>query len=136
MLDDLPAPAIWYVMSVMVFFLKASPPLRKEHSLSTWEEPARFWELRPRLSFRTDVPCHCGNPEYDQTKDGRVCFPIRWLCVPTSGWRPDVLGVAASPGMSISSLSGWLRRPSWVTHATFPPPPIFAGMIWPVIKEV
>ena len=46
------------------------------------------------LMLGTILPDHGGNAKDDQAEDGGVLLPVGRLGVPTTGRRPDVLGVA------------------------------------------
>lgn len=60
----------------------------------TWEESSLFREPRPRLPIRTNTPNHC-RYAYDHSRHNRrICFPVRWLRVPSSCGRPHMLGVS------------------------------------------
>jgi hypothetical protein len=54
----------------------------------------RLWHLVSVFPLCTEFPCASCNPKYDKTHHGSVCFPISRLCIPATGWRPDVLGIA------------------------------------------
>jgi len=49
------------------------------HSLSTWEKPARLWELCPLLPLSAHTKYKCYYAEDDSAHDRRVRFPIRGL---------------------------------------------------------
>lgn len=44
------------------------------------------------LSVGGDGESHCSKAEDNSAHDEGVVFPVGWLCVPTTGRRPDVLG--------------------------------------------
>lgn len=61
--------------------------------LPTGVEPAGLWHLVSDFSFRAQLERQSRDADDDAGKDGRVHFPVRGLCVPATGRRPDVLGV-------------------------------------------
>jgi len=52
---------------------------------SAWEETALFWELRPELISCTVREGGRSDSEDDESHDHCVGFPVRGLCVPTTG---------------------------------------------------
>ena len=70
--------------------------------LSTGKESALLRHLMPKLSLSTNVPCHRRKPDYNSPHDGRVRLPIRWLCIPSSGWRPDMLRISEDGDLACS----------------------------------
>lgn len=62
--------------------------------LSAGEEPALLRHHVAHLLLGADLPDNGNNTGHDGTDDGGVTLPVRGLGVPTTGRRPDVLGVA------------------------------------------
>lgn len=60
---------------------------------SAWVEAALLREFRSELVPCAISECNRCDAEDDETHDGRVGLPVGGLCVPTTGRRPDVLGV-------------------------------------------
>ena len=61
--------------------------------LSAREESAFLWHLVAVFMVGAEFPGHCSNHHNDTARNCRVGFPVRWLTVPTTGRRPDVLWV-------------------------------------------
>lgn len=85
--------------------------------LSAGEEAALLGHLVAVLSVCADHPDHADDAAEDQAHDGRVALPVVGLGVPTSGRRPDVLGVTAgvsgveSEPLGVGLTGSFLRRP-------------------------
>ena len=65
-------------------------------------------------------PDHSNNAAEGEAYDGRIGFPVGGLGVPTTGRRPDVLGVPIPCLASVPRAIGILGSP----YGIFPPPPI------------
>jgi len=61
--------------------------------VATGKEPAGLWHPIAMLSLSTDTPCYGDNSKDDYSGDSGIGPPVCWLSVPTSGRRPDLLGV-------------------------------------------
>jgi hypothetical protein len=64
--------------------------------LSAREESTLLGHLVAVFQPCADGPGHSDDAGEHQAHDGRVAFPVGGLGVPTSGRRPDVLGVSAA----------------------------------------
>jgi hypothetical protein len=64
--------------------------------LSAGEEAAWLGHLMPVLAVGAQFPCQTGDSEDDEGEDGSVGLPVGRLSVPTTGRRPDVLGVSVA----------------------------------------
>lgn len=53
------------------------------------------------LSVGGDGESHCSKSEDDGAHDEGVVFPVGWLCVPTTGRRPDVLGETVGSWLTV-----------------------------------
>lgn len=71
------------------------PSLSRCDVLSAGEEPARLGHLVAVLALGADSPGHADDADEDEAHDGRVGLPVCGLRIPTTGRRPDVLGVSA-----------------------------------------
>lgn len=63
--------------------------------------------VRPLFSSSAELPRNRNDSGHDDTSNQGVGAPVRRLRVPTTGWRPDVLGVTVAGwlDMVIASLS-------------------------------
>jgi hypothetical protein len=77
-----------------------------------------FGHLVAVLAVCAHHPGHADDAAEGEAYDGRVGFPVGGLGVPTTGRRPDVLGV------SITNIRDARGVNSSKTHGIFPPPPI------------
>ena len=69
------------------------PPLSWCDVLSAGEEPALLRHLVAVLALCGNTPGHADDADKDEANDGSVALPVGGLRIPTTGWRPDVLGV-------------------------------------------
>src|SRR4051794_23679719 len=65
-----------------------------ENALSARSEAPRLGHLVSVLEFGAELPGGSGYAEDEKASKRRVALPISRLGIPTTGWRPDVLGVA------------------------------------------
>lgn len=65
------------------------------NALSAWIEAISLGHPVPEFFVGAQLPRQSGDAEDDETKDGRVGLPVGRLRVPTTGRRPDVLGIAS-----------------------------------------
>jgi hypothetical protein len=86
--------------------------------LSAREESVLLRHLVAVFSVGTEPPGHADNADEDGAHDECVGFPVRGLRIPTTGRRPDVLGVPGSVNTGSKVPLGH------VSYAIFPPPPI------------
>ena len=100
--------------------------------LSAGEEAALLGHLVAVLALFGNGPGHADDADEDEADDGRVALPVGGLRIPTTGRRPDVLGVPA--GGQRSAVSGRAGEAlAGGAHGIFPPPPIVkcrCGDIW------
>jgi hypothetical protein len=77
------------------------------------------------LPLRADAPHHGCESKHDTHDNSGVGLPVLWLSVPTTGGRPDVLGV---PVVVLSSAIGshHARARNCYTYGTLAPPPMSA----------
>ena len=66
----------------------------RRHVLSARIEATCFGHLMAVLSVGAQLPHQGCDTEDDDAEDGRVGLPVGRLRIPTTGRRPDVLGVA------------------------------------------
>jgi hypothetical protein len=86
--------------------------------LSAREESVLLRHLVAVFSVGAEPPGHADNADEDGAHDEGVGFPVRGLRIPTTGRRPDVLGVPGSVNTGSKVPLGH------VSYAIFPPPPI------------
>lgn len=55
----------------------------------------RLGHLVTVFAVGAEGPCQSGDAGNGEAHDGRVGLPVCGLRIPTTGWRPDVLGVPA-----------------------------------------
>jgi hypothetical protein len=75
------------------------------------------------LPLCADTPGHSCDSKHDTHNNSSVCLPVLRLSVPTTGGRPDVLGV---PVVALSSAieSHHARARDCYTYGTLAPPPM------------
>ena len=96
--------------------------MNRVNILSAWVETTRLGHLVSELPLGTQVPNKSCDAENNGAEDGSVGLPVGRLGVPTTGWRPDVLGVAVICG--IAKVRSWVGgASSGETHGTLGPPP-------------
>lgn len=54
--------------------------------LPTWVEPARLGHLVSEFTVGAQLPGESSQAQNDGSENGGIGFPIRWLCVPATGW--------------------------------------------------
>jgi len=59
-------------------------------------EPAGLRHLVPVLIVGAELPGQSAEAGNDAEEDECVGLPVRGLCIPATGWRPDVLGIRNS----------------------------------------
>jgi hypothetical protein len=90
--------------------------------LSAGEEATLLGHLVAVLAVRADHPRHSDDAAQDEAHDGRIRSPVGGLGVPTSGRRPDVLGVSAAVSQApIGAVTGGAYG------ILLPPPPMIAS---------
>lgn len=89
--------------------------------LSAREEATLLGHFIAVLAVRADHPGHADYAAYDEAHDGGVCFPVGRLRIPTSGRRPDVLGVP------VGVRSAPREALEHGTYGILPPPPMIAS---------
>jgi hypothetical protein len=86
--------------------------------LSAWEESVAFGHLVAVFAVCAEHPGHADDAAEGEAYNGRVGFPVGGLGVPTTGRRPDVLGVSSRRQRCTGNqLAGF-------SYGIFPPPPI------------
>lgn len=68
--------------------------------LSAWVETSWLGHLVTELPLGAQVPDHSSDAKDADTENGRVGLPVGRLGVPTTGRRPDVLGIPVCRGRS------------------------------------
>jgi hypothetical protein len=89
--------------------------------LSAREESTLLGHLVAVLEVCAHCPGHADDAGEHQAHDGRVAFPVGGLGVPTSGRRPDVLGVSAAVSEAQDDVLG-----PQTYGILLPPPPMIA----------
>lgn len=119
-LDDLPAPAVQKLASVVRLTCGSRLVV-----LSAGEESVSFGHLVAVLPVCADGPGHGDNAAEHKAHDSCVGLPVVGLGVPTTGRRPDMLGVP----VATSEVAG--RQALEVqSHGILPPPPIVKCGCW------
>lgn len=77
-----------------------------------------FGHLVAIFAVCAEHPGHADDATEGEAYDGRVGFPVGGLGVPTTGRRPDVLGVSSQRQL------GTDKRLAGYSYGIFPPPPI------------
>jgi hypothetical protein len=83
---------------------------RLEDSLSAREESAGLGHSVTMFTLSAESPGSCDNSHNGCGHDGSVGFPVGWLGVPTSSWRPDFLGVTATNFVSFEAIIALFRE--------------------------
>jgi hypothetical protein len=87
--------------------------------LSAREESVAFGHLVAVLAVCAEHPGQSDDAAEGKAYDGRVGFPVSRLGVPTTGRRPDVLGVSIA-NVRCALRVQFMRE----SYGIFPPPPI------------
>ena len=89
MLLDLLAPAVYLLAAEPGAWGRGMPVV-----LSAGEEPVAFGHLVAVFAVGAEHPDHADDAAEGEAYNGRIGFPVGGLGVPTTGRRPDVLGVS------------------------------------------
>ena len=96
--------------------------------LSAWEEAIPLRHLMTMLFLGANLPEKGSKTDDDQTHDCRVGFPIMRLGIPSTCWRPHMLGITVEVNCQMHR--AWYRS---VVHGDksygiLGPPPIFHSL--------
>jgi hypothetical protein len=80
-------------VSCILLFRRSCSSLSRGDVLSAGEEAALLGHLVAVLALRGYGPGHADDAGEDEADDGGVALPVGGLRIPTTGRRPDVLGV-------------------------------------------